>query len=699
MRLTIKTTLISLFCLISLIVAILCAVALRTAYKAYVSAGQATTLAHIDRNLYDGLANFRFERGEAGIALALASDKNQRNVANIASRREKVTPALEAALVAFRTYPFMDAKMAALIKDLQGQFETVKGLRRQVDDQLALAPERRDGSVGQRFAADGGKLLDTLERLSTEVEADIRSLDPTLSQLILARAMGWATRTYTGISTLLINASVAQDRPLTAEETKSLFANDAKADVAWGAVVEIAMADNAPPALRKAAQTAQDFYFAGTFKTLRDGIVNRITRGEKSGVSLPDWRQPIEIGLANFADVAGVAVNSLADIADANEDNARTTALIYAVVLLVSLALAGAGLAVVIGRVVRPISHLTAVMEDVAGGHLEVEVPGTARHDEIGAMAKTLLIFKESLLRNRQMEREAEENRRATEAQRRAAMLDLAARFEAAVGGIIGQVASSSGILLQTAQSMSRAAEQTSTRSTAVAAAAEEASTNVIMVASSAEELGASVEEISRQVMQSSQMSSSAVAEADRTGAVMRELAQAAARIGAVVELINTIASQTNLLALNATIEAARAGDAGKGFAVVASEVKELANQTGKATEEIAAQVNAIQSTTQEAVKVIESVGQQIRSMSDVATGISAAVEEQGIATREIVRNVDQAATGTNSVTGHITDVARTAQETGAAAHEVLSASSALSDQAKQLEVEMRRFLETVRAA
>ncbi|WP_051357368.1 methyl-accepting chemotaxis protein [Azorhizobium doebereinerae] len=698
MRLTIKTTLSSLFCLMSLIVSMLCIVALWNAYRAYVSARQATIIVHLDKDLYEGLANLRFERGEVGIALALASDKNQRNVANIASRREKVTPALQAALVAFKTYPYVDANAATLIENLQSQFEAVKSLRRQVDDQLSLPLERRDTSIGQRFAATGGKVLETLERLSTKVESDIRALDPSLSQLILVRAMGWATRTYTGISTLLINAAVAQDRPLTTEETKSLFANDAKADVAWGAVVEIAMADNAPAGLRKAAQTAQDFYFAGSFKVLRDGIVNRITGGEKSGVTLAEWRQPVEIGLGNIADVAGVAVNNLADIADANEDSARSTAIIYALVFLVSLALAGAGFAVVIGRVARPISHLTGVMQDVAGGHLEVEVPGTSRHDEIGIMAKTLLVFKESLLRNKHMQREAEESRRATEAQRRGAMLDLAARFEVAVGGIIGQVANSSGVLLQAAQSMRKTAEETSTRSTAVAAAAEEASTNVIMVASSAEELGASVDEISRQVLQSSEMSTNAVAESDRTGLVMRQLAQAAARIGDVVELINTIASQTNLLALNATIEAARAGDAGKGFAVVASEVKELATQTGKATEEIAAQVNAIQSTTQEAVKVIESVSQQIRSMSDVATGISAAVEEQGIATREIVRNVDQAATGTNSVTAHITDVARAAQETGAAASEVLSASSALSDQARQLEVEMLQFLATVRS-
>ncbi|MGU3495402.1 methyl-accepting chemotaxis protein [Xanthobacteraceae bacterium A53D] len=699
MRISIKTTLVSLFCLMSLIIAALCAVALKSSYWALTAAQEAAHLAQIDRNLYQGLAYFRSERGETGVSLVLSSEHNQRNVANIARYRGEMNAGLDAALAALDDSSITAPNAAALVRDLRSQYDTIKGVRQQVDAQLALPLDRRAPDANQRMTADGARLLTTLENLSNAVEADIRSLDPSLSQLILARGMGWATRTYVGLSTLLINAAVSQDRALTPNEAKSLLANDARAQVSWKAVTDIAGATNAPEILRAATQKAEDFYFAGSFKQLRDGIVTRITTGEKSGVTVPQWREPIEIGLFNFNEVSGAAVQSLEEAAMRNAQGARTQTIIYALVLVVALAIALAGLLVVIRRVVRPMTRLTGVMEKVAAGDLSVDVPDTTRHDEIGSMAKTLLVFKDSLARNAEMERAATSAREQAEDDRRRAMHDLAEKFEVAVGSIVGGVADASGALFATAQQMTDAAEKASNQSTAVAAAAEEASTNVVMVASSAEELGASVDEISRQVAQSASLSSTAVAQASKTGEVMRELSGAASRIGDVIALINSIAGQTNLLALNATIEAARAGDAGKGFAVVASEVKELATQTGKATEEISAQIAAIQSATQDAVQVIEGVSLQIGQMSDVATGISAAVEQQGIATREIVRNVDQAATGTNAVTTHISDVARTAQETGVAASHVLDASSALTEQAKRLEEEMQRFLGTVRSA
>ncbi|OZA91769.1 MAG: hypothetical protein B7X67_29870, partial [Rhizobiales bacterium 39-66-18] len=493
---------------------------------------------------------------------------------------------------------------------------------------------------------------------STAVEAQIRSIDPALSQLILARAMAWATRAEVGSGNLMLNEVVGEGRPLNEQEWKTLLINNGRFTFSWATVREIGLAPNAPPALKAAVDAAQNAFFSGPYKTLRDEVIANVSNGRPAGIALQE-RQ-----------LAG-----------------------YGLVLLAAVALAVAGLVVVLRRVTGPLSRLTGVMTQVSGGDLTINVPYIARTDEVGAIAKALMVFRESLTRTRALEEAAEHNRQVADEERRRAMNDLAARFENAVGGIIGNVSSASAELHQTAQQMTVAADKTSSRSTAVAAAAEEASTNVVMVASSAEELGSSVDEIARRVEYSAQMSASAVDEAAKTGDVIRELSQAASRIGDFIVLISNIASQTNLLALNATIEAARAGDAGKGFAVVASEVKALATQTAKATEEIEAQITAIQDSTQEAVKVIERVGTQIRKMSDVANEISAAVEEQGMATKEIVRNVDQAATGTNSVTSHISDVAKTADETGSAAVLVLSASAALTDQAARLEGEMQRFL------
>jgi methyl-accepting chemotaxis protein len=697
MHISIRTTLVTLFCVISLIVAGLCAIALSGAYGTLQDARRVTKLADIDRNLFDALSNFRFERGESALLVAQPAGENAQLARNVEMRRATVIASMDAGLE--RLAVAGEPQFADLVATLRGQYEAVKAARAEIDAAVALPLDQRAPGIDKKMMAEGGKLLDALTALTTAVEAEIRTIDPRLSQLILSRAMSWGSRTYAGISTLALNAILAAERPATAEEIASITTNDARADLAWATTREIALAANAPAALKTATEAAQAAYFSGAFKDYRDGILKALAAGERSPVPLQDWRARVVEPLASIGAVAGVAVDSLAETAAATEATARRTAIVYAVVLVLSLLLAGFGLLVVVRRVTQPMTRLTRVMEAVAGNQLDVEVPETDRDDEIGSMAKTLLVFRDGLRRNAEMERAAEEARRAAEEERRRAMIELADEFEGAVGGIVGSVSTASSELHVTAVEMSKAARSTSQQSTAVAAAAEEASTNVVVVASSAEELGYSVDEIARQVEQSAQMSAIAVREAAATGEVIRELSLAAARIGDVIDIISSIASQTNLLALNATIEAARAGEAGKGFAVVATEVKALATQTAKATEEIGAQVAAIQDTTKEAVRVIEGVGERIRRMSDVATTISKAVEQQGIATREIVRNVDQAATGTNSVSAHIGDVAKTADETGAAAGQVLDASARLTQQASHLQERMRGFLSTVRAA
>jgi methyl-accepting chemotaxis protein len=342
---------------------------------------------------------------------------------------------------------------------------------------------------------------------------------------------------------------------------------------------------------------------------------------------------------------------------------------------------------------------LKTAMDRLANGDLTTEIPGADRQDEVGGMAGAVLVFKHNMTETERLRAQQEAVELQAAAEQKAALNRMADGFESKIGRLVGVLSSGSTALETTAQSMTVTANRSNQQAAAVTSAAEEAGTGLQTVASAAEELTASIGEISRQVAQSSKISGKAVDDAKRTDAIVQALAESAQKIGAVVGLITNIASQTNLLALNATIEAARAGDAGKGFAVVASEVKNLANQTAKATEEIGGQVTQIQAATKEAVEAIRGISATIEEVSTIATTIASAVEQQGAATSEIARNVQQTSQAARDVAVGISGVSQAASETGVAANEVQTAAADLSKQAEQLSSEVNTFLADVRAA
>lgn len=347
----------------------------------------------------------------------------------------------------------------------------------------------------------------------------------------------------------------------------------------------------------------------------------------------------------------------------------------------------------------RPVRRIGELLLELANGKLGIHIPFSTRGDEVGDTARAAERFRNQLVLLAKLEAEQKDNAQRQIAARKSEVENWASRFDTAIGEIIGAVALAARDLQATAATLTKSAEGTQALSGSAARFSAETSYSVQSVAAASDELTASVNEIARQVQESSRIAVNAVAQAEQTDAHINELSRAAQRIGDVIKIISDIAEQTNLLALNATIEAARAGDAGRGFAVVAQEVKSLAAQTAQATLEISGQINAIQSATFDSVQTIKGISTTIHRISEIATSVAVAVEEQYAATQEISRNAQIAANGTSEVAGNIAEVNGRAIETGVASTQVYSAVRALAAQGSELRAEVDRFLGTVRAA
>jgi methyl-accepting chemotaxis protein len=581
------------------------------------------------------------------------------------------------------------AKDVALMAQAMKNAKTDKEKQTLDEMNLALRAYIESWGVIQGLYADEAKIYkDRLIAPAAGIRSDLaelrddESLEPSLS-----RILGKARDNFMASETLASQYRTSGKKE-DADQLKSAIA---------GTLAALA---EAGPRLKSEANSALLKHIATAVGAWRDSFNDVIKVAEARDARLVTWTNKEGEVMAVGADVLRTEGSTATDQAQAFVVATIARVGIMLLVLSGVIVAIGVGLSwFLAGSITRPLVRMVAVLKQLATNDHSATIPDTDRRDEIGQMAQAAQVFKDNMVETDRLRAERAMTDQKAAAQRKADMAQMADGFESAVGEIIDTVSSAATELEASAGTLTMSAVRSEGLAGTVARASEEASTNVQSVASATEEMSSSINEISRQVAKSANIANEAVDQARKTNDRVAELARAAARIGDVVELINTIAGQTNLLALNATIEAARAGEAGRGFAVVASEVKALAEQTAKATGEISQQIDGIQSATQESVGAIKEIGDIIGRMSEISSTIAAAVEEQGAATREISRNVQQAAQGTTQVSTNIGDVQRGAAETGSASSQVLSAAQSLSSESNRLKMEVGKFMNTVRAA
>jgi methyl-accepting chemotaxis protein len=410
------------------------------------------------------------------------------------------------------------------------------------------------------------------------------------------------------------------------------------------------------------------------------------------------WSQQAGTKFTVMVGLASAALAQAADRAASVSHDALIKLVWHLAALLAAVAVGLFGIRTVSRRVIGPLLALRDTTERLARGDLAAVSGFADRHDEIGALAKALEVFREQAIAKARIEDEQRDQRDRAE-QRRTTVEGHIHAFDTQVSSALSALGQASTQMDETSTSMIQTAERSANGVRSAEGAAGEASHNVSGIAAATEELSASIAEIGRQVTQASRVTRRAVEETLQTDETVHGLAESAERIGDVVRLISDIAAQTNLLALNATIEAARAGEAGKGFAVVASEVKSLATQTAKATEEIASQITQVRGVTQEAVKAIKQIRGTIDEVNEVATNIAASVEEQGAAMKEIARNTQMAAERTRDASENVKAVSDGTAATTQAAEAVKAAAGSLATQATRLREQVDGFMARIRAA
>jgi methyl-accepting chemotaxis protein len=645
--------------------------------------------------LIAGVYEILMERLATNNALLADQPADAAVLGEIEKRRSAAVQKISAAYADLNEQDFPNK--AALVAELKAAIAKADGYRQKADAAVKQPKAARDADTVKNLFVSMSELSATAQKVWGAVLANTSQDDAELARLSNIRLLAWNLRDIAGFERSHVAQSISAKTPIPADKLTAIAEVRAQVTLMWR-LLGVSLKDDDHAAIKRGLELAKKDYFGG-FQPLADQMRKISAENANYQMSTAQWVDTTTPQLFTLLEVMYGAGAASESYMVAKGQSALRALTVNVLLLALCLAVLASAALIVVRTVVRPLRTLAVAMHEIAHGKLDVAIPGIGRHDEIGEMAAAIDVFKRNAGDRQRLEAEATEAKERNAAQRSAAMKKLADEFEAAVGGIVGNVSAASTQLESAAGALTKSAETARELTTTVASVSEESSTNVRSVAAATEQLATSVDDVARHVQQSSSIAGEAVKQAEATDARIGALSQAAARIGDVLKLITAIAEQTNLLALNATIEAARAGEAGRGFAVVAQEVKQLAAQTAKATEEIRSQIASMQSTTEDSVGAIKEIGATIARISEIAGTIAAAVDAQGATAREIGRSVAEAMKGSDQVSRNITAVSSGASETREASSQVFTSAQALASQSNHLKREVEKFLGTVRAA